>query len=101
MWLIEGIFVGSLGSVHSNEDGGCVENSVLNCGRERGGWRSTAAFTIGSQDKKGARAPLLSDPVIISCSHTLSKLAHIELSIYIYEGRSFHVRVLTLQLFQV
>ena len=39
MWLIEGILVGSLGSVRSYGDNGCIENSVLYYGRERGGWR--------------------------------------------------------------
>ena len=38
MWLIGGILVGSLGSVRSCVDEGCIENSVLyyHDGRERG-----------------------------------------------------------------
>lgn len=39
MWLIGDILVGHLGSVRSYEDGRRVENSVLYCGRECGGWR--------------------------------------------------------------
>jgi hypothetical protein len=52
-------------------------------------WAIAAFTTFSSQDMKGARVPLLSDPVIISCPDTPSKHAHLQLSIYIYEAGLF------------
>jgi hypothetical protein len=80
MWLIGDILVGSLGCVRSCDDDGYIGNSGLSMVEDAEGGdclAAAAAFTtFGSQDKKGARMSLLSDPVIIFVSpHALQTCA--------------------------